>query len=62
MSLRPRNNPLGFAARTRKNLEYVEAAFARGEDVHWVRRRKKIRLAHRLDSYYAARAWMVSPS
>jgi len=31
-----RNHTLGFAERTRKNLEYIEAAFSRGEDVHVV--------------------------
>lgn len=36
MALPSRNTALGFAARTRKNLEFVEAGFKRGEDVHWV--------------------------
>lgn len=31
-----RNETLGFAERTRKNLEFVEAALAEGEDVHVV--------------------------
>ena len=29
-----RNDALGFAQRTRKNLAYIEAAFAEGADVH----------------------------
>jgi|SRR5579862_4632076 len=36
MPLRPRNHPLGFAARTWKNLEFIENAFEAGEDVHVV--------------------------
>jgi len=31
-----RNQPLVFAARTRKNLDFIEAAALRGEDVHRV--------------------------
>jgi len=31
-----RNKPLGFATRTRKNFEYIEAGFEAGKDVHVV--------------------------
>ena len=31
-----RNNPIGFAQRTSKNLKYVNQAFERGGDVHVV--------------------------
>ena len=36
MAFESRNKPIGFAQRTRKNLEYVTAARDRGEDVHVV--------------------------
>lgn len=35
MALTSRNDPLGFAARTRKNLEYIEQAYG-SADVHCV--------------------------
>lgn len=31
-----RNDTLGFAHRTRKNLDYIERAYAAGDDVHVV--------------------------
>jgi hypothetical protein len=34
--LRSRNHSLGFAERTRKNLAYIEGAFAKEADVHVV--------------------------
>ena len=34
--LAPRNDPLGFARRTRKNLENIERAYSVGADVHVV--------------------------
>ena len=36
MAFESRNKPIGFAQRTRKNLEYVTAARDRGQDVHVV--------------------------
>jgi HEPN pEK499 p136 len=36
MTLASRNDSLGFAHRTQKNLTYVEAAFREGADVHVV--------------------------
>ena len=36
MAYASRNDTIGFAQRTRKNLEYIEAAFAEGADVHVV--------------------------
>ena len=36
MLFESRNNAIGFAGRTRKNLEYVRNAFDCGEDVHVV--------------------------
>ena len=34
MRFASRNNALGFAARTRKNLDHIEKAYARNVDVH----------------------------
>src|SRR5262245_45269592 len=34
--LRPRNHSLGFAERTKRNLQFIEASFAKGADVHVV--------------------------
>ncbi len=36
MTFETRNKPIGFAQRTRKNLEYVSNARSRNEDVHIV--------------------------
>ena len=36
MTFKTRNEPLGFAQRTSKNLEYIRQAFDRNEDVHVV--------------------------
>lgn len=36
MTIASRNDPLGFADRTRKNLEALETAASRGADVHLV--------------------------